>query len=122
MWAVDYFPDELAVVSAVVSAVELAAESVVDDPHFRLPTQPKVVDGWRGTGEAADPHYLVAGEGGGARVAITRTENASSEGGETAGGVGRGPGAEEEKKEKKGQPEIAQGKSEKKRKRCRRRR
>ena len=92
-WAVDYFIDDLAAGSAVVSAVELAAESVVDDPHFRLPMQPKVVDEWRGTGEAADPLIVVEGEEGEAGVARNSTENASDEGGKAAGGAGRGPGA-----------------------------
>ena len=48
---VDYFPVESVVGSAAESAVESAAETAVDDPHFRLPTQPKVVAGWGGTGE-----------------------------------------------------------------------
>ena len=73
--------------------MESAVESVVEDPHFRLPTQPKVVEGWGGTGEAADPLLLVVGEGGGEGVAINRTEDAGSEGGEAAGGAGLSPGA-----------------------------
>ena len=54
MWAVQYFPEG------------------IDDPCFRLPTQPKAVDGWGGTGEASEPHFLVEGEGG-AGVARNRT-------------------------------------------------
>ena len=55
----DYFKDKPVVGSAAGPAVV----SAVDDPHFRLPTQPKVVAGWGGTGEVLDPHVLVEGEG-----------------------------------------------------------
>ena len=41
-WEVQYFPGE---------EVGRAA-----GPYFRLPTQPKVVEGWGGQGSAADPH------------------------------------------------------------------
>ena len=66
-WAVDYFPEG------------------IDDPCCRLPTQPKAVDGWGATGEAAEPHFF--GRRGGA-VARNRTENGSGEGGDAAGGAG----------------------------------
>ena len=56
-----YFGDELVVGLVAGPAVGVVA----DDPHFRLPTQPKVVDGWRDTGTGADPHFLVEGKGGG---------------------------------------------------------
>ena len=61
-WAVYYFPDDPVEGSAVEQTVESVVEPVVEGPHFRLPTQPKVVEGWGGTGEAADPHVLVEGE------------------------------------------------------------
>ena len=41
-WAVQYFPGE-----------EVGR---VAGPYFRLPTQPKVVEGWGGHGSAVDPH------------------------------------------------------------------
>ena len=43
-------------------AVQYFAEGI-DEPHFRLPTQPKVVVGWGGIGEETAPHFLEVGEG-----------------------------------------------------------
>ena len=63
LWAVQYFPVG------------------IDDPYFRLPTQPKVVDGWGGTGEI-EQKMLVGRE-------------------ETQQGVAQGPDAEGEEKEKR---------------------
>ena len=93
------------------SQVELAVPSWavqhfpvgIDDPHFRLPTQPKVVDGLGGTGEEAEPHFLEVGEGGGAGVARNRTGNASGarEDGDAAEGAGLDPDADEEEKKKR---------------------
>ena len=79
---VDYFKDKPVVGSAAGSAVRIA----VDDPHFRLPTQPKVVEGWGGTGEALDPHVLVEGEGEGTGAATQGTEGVGGVGGDTPGG------------------------------------
>ena len=95
-WAVNYFPDDPVVGPAVESTVESVVESVVEDPHFRLPTQPKVVEGWGGTGEASDPHVLVEGEGGGTGAATHGTEDVgvcvggSSKGGRSGSRCRRG--------------------------------
>jgi len=87
----DYFKDKPVVGLAAGPAVGIA----VDDPHFRLPTQPKVVAGWGGTGEALDPHVLVEGEGEGTGVATHDTEGMGGVGGDTPGGEILSPGADE---------------------------
>ena len=87
----DYFKDKPVVGLAAGPAVEVA----VDDPHFRLPTQPKVVAGWGGTGEALDPHVLVEGEGEGTGVVTHGSEGVGGGGGDTPGGEILGSGADE---------------------------
>ena len=87
----DYFKDKPVVGLAAGPAVEIA----VDDPHFRLPTQPKVVAGWGGTGEALDPHVLVEGEVEGTGVVTHDAEGMGGVGGDTPGGEILSPGADE---------------------------
>ena len=86
-----YFGDELAVGLVAGPAVGVVA----DDPHFRLPTQPKVVAGWEGTGEAVDPHVLVEGEGEDTGVVTHESEGVGGGGGDTPGGEVLGSGADE---------------------------
>ena len=86
-----YFGDELAVGLVAGPAVGVVA----DDPHFRLPTQPKVVAGWEGTGEAVDPHVLVEGEGEDTGVATHESEGEGEGGGDTPGGEVLSSGADE---------------------------
>ena len=86
-----YFGDGLVVELVAGPAVGVVA----DDPHFRLPTQPKVVAGWGGTGEAVDPHVLVEGEGEGTGVVTHESEGVGGGGGDTPGGEVLGSGADE---------------------------
>ena len=97
-----YFGDELVVELVAGPAVEVVA----DDPHFRLPTQPKVVAGWEG------------GEGtpqGGKFWAQVQTK-VRGDTGQTAKGEKKGKKEKKEKKENKekkerrrvGAPKIAQ--------------
>ena len=86
-----YFGDELVVELVAGPAVEVVA----DDPHFRLPTQPKVVAGWEGTGEAVDPHVLVEGEGEDTGVVTHESEGVGGGGGDTPGGEVLGSDADE---------------------------
>ena len=110
----DYFKDKPVVGSAAGPAVV----SAVDDPHFRLPTQPKVVAGWGGTGEVLDPHVLVEGEGEGTGTARHDTEGVGGGGEDTPGGKILSPGADEGSRGKKADSEEKkEGKKEKKKKR-----
>ena len=86
-----YFGDEL--VGGLVAGPAVGV--VADDPHFRLPTQPKVVAGWEGTGEAVDPHVLVEGEGEGTGVVTHESEGVGGGGGDTPGGEVLGSEADE---------------------------
>ena len=86
-----YFGDELVVELVAGPAVGVVA----DDPHFRLPTQPKVVTGWEGTGEAVDPHVLVEGEGEDTGVVTHESEGVGGGGGDTPGGEVLGSEADE---------------------------
>jgi len=86
-----YFGDELVVELVAGPAVGVVA----DDPHFRLPTQPKVVTGWEGTGEAVDPHVLVEGEGEDPGVVTHESEGGGGGGGDTPGGEVLGSEADE---------------------------
>ena len=119
-----YFGDELVVGLVAGPAVEVVA----DDPHFRLPTQPKVVAGWEGTGEAVDPHVLVEGEG--EDTGVVTHESEGGEGGEGTPQGGkfwaqvqtkvRGDTGQTAKGEKKGKKEKKKKKKKKREKKERR--
>ena len=67
--AVQYFSEE--------------AGGQVAGPYFRLPTQPKVVEGWGGQGSEADPHLWLP-----TQPKVVEEGGAGEQQGDAAGRVG----------------------------------